>query len=96
MLHYIPLNHPVFSNFLRILDLSFNRIKKIEGLSSLKKLKKLYLSSNKITKVDGLETLVNLDTLELGDNKIKVILVIKLIDITEKKFDCSTLKIWKH
>lgn len=35
-----------------MLDLSYNNIKKIENISHLKKLKKLYLLSNKIKKVD--------------------------------------------
>lgn len=56
----------------RILDLSFNRITKIEGLDNLLNLKKLFLSSNKISKIENLNHLVNLKLLELGDNKIRV------------------------
>jgi len=54
------------------LDISFNRIRKIENLSKLKKLKKLYLCANKITKIENLEELEGLELLELGDNKIRV------------------------
>lgn len=55
-----------------MLDLSYNRIKKIEGLESLVKVKKLFLSSNKISKIEGLNHFKNLDLLELGDNKLRV------------------------
>ena len=37
------------------LDLSFNRITKIENLEKLTKLKTLYFVHNKITKIEGLE-----------------------------------------
>jgi len=43
------LNNKIFS--IRTLDLSFNNIKKIDGLTTLIKLEKLYLLSNKIKKV---------------------------------------------
>jgi Leucine-rich repeat (LRR) protein len=36
---------------LQVLDLSYNNIKKIENLSHLKQLRKLFLLSNKIKKV---------------------------------------------
>ncbi len=36
---------------LKILDLSYNNIKKIEGLSTLVNVEKLFLLSNKIKKV---------------------------------------------
>lgn len=58
--------------FFRILDLSFNRIKELEGLDNLKNLKKLFLSSNKIQKIQNVNHLQNLNLLELGDNKIRV------------------------
>lgn len=60
-----------------MLDLSFNRIKEIEGLEQLINLEKLYLSSNRITKITNVNHLLNLQMLELGDNKIKVSLVSK-------------------
>lgn len=63
---------PWFSFVSRILDISFNRLKKIENLGTLKKLKKLYLCSNKIEKIENLEQLENLESLELGDNRIRV------------------------
>ena len=55
-----------------MLDLSFNRIKKIEGFDMLTKLKKLFLVSNKITKIENLSHLKDLEMLELGDNRIRV------------------------
>jgi len=55
-----------------VLDLSFNRIREIDGLDSLVNLEKLYLSSNRITKIENVNHLINLKMLELGDNKIKV------------------------
>lgn len=62
-----------------MLDLSFNRIKEIEGLEQLINLEKLYLSSNRITKITNVNHLLNLQMLELGDNKIKVSLIFKKI-----------------
>jgi len=56
----------------RILDLSFNRIRKIQNIGHLKQLKKLFLCANKITKIENLEELEGLELLELGDNKIRV------------------------
>lgn len=56
----------------RILDLSFNRIREIEGLENLTNLDKLFLSSNKISKIENLSHLKKLTLLELGDNKIRV------------------------
>uniref|UniRef100_A0A914MZD2 HMG box domain-containing protein n=1 Tax=Meloidogyne incognita TaxID=6306 RepID=A0A914MZD2_MELIC len=58
---------------LEILDLSYNRIGKIKGLSTLSKLRKLFLINNKIEQIEGLEGLILLELLELGDNKIKEI-----------------------
>ncbi len=65
----------VLSHFLphRLLDLSFNRIKSIQGLDSLVNLKKLFLVSNKIEKIQNLSKLKGLQMLELGDNRIRVI-----------------------
>lgn len=56
----------------RVLDLSLNRIKEIEGLEYLVNLEKLFLSSNRISTIKNLNHLTNLKMLELGDNKIKV------------------------
>lgn len=74
------MSRSVFTNFClfllrqicRILDLSFNRIKEIEGLDNLVNLEKLYLSSNKISEIKGVNHLKKLTMLELGDNKIRV------------------------
>lgn len=66
---------------LEVLDLSYNRIRKIEGLSALCNLKRIYLVHNKIEKIDGLEALTKLEVLELGDNRIKVALCSSLSNI---------------
>ena len=58
---------------LKVLDLSFNNIKKIENIGSLICLEKLYLSNNKIEKIEGLENLNRLKVLELGSNRIRKI-----------------------
>ena len=56
----------------RMLDISFNRIGKIENLDALVNLEKLFLCSNKISIIDNLSSLCNLTMLELGDNKLRV------------------------
>ena len=56
----------------RSLDLSFNRLTKIENLGALTRLRKLFLIHNKITKIENIEHLVNLEMLELGSNRIRV------------------------
>jgi protein phosphatase 1 regulatory subunit 7 len=67
-----PLPH-VFSSLSK-LDLSYNQIRKIQGLESLgSTLKELYLVENKIKVIEGLDTLVNLELLELGGNRIREI-----------------------
>lgn len=56
----------------RLLDISFNRVNKIENLDALVNLEKLFLCSNKISVIENLSCLANLTMLELGDNKIRV------------------------
>ena len=56
---------------LEVLDISFNRLRVIEGLEKLTKLKRLFLVSNKITKIDNLGHLKDLELLELGDNRLE-------------------------
>ena len=56
----------------RQLDLSFNRLQKLEGLEALTKLKQLYLVNNKIGHIENIGHLTQLQLLELGDNKIRV------------------------
>ena len=56
----------------RQLDLSFNRLRKIEGLENLTKLRRLYLVNNKIGRIENIAHLTQLEMLELGDNKIRV------------------------
>lgn len=58
--------------FYRVLDISFNRIRKIENLEGLTNLKKLFLCANKISRIENVNHLKNLELLELGDNKIRV------------------------
>lgn len=69
-----------------MLDLSFNRIREIEGLEHLINLEKLYLSSNRITKIENVNHLKNLKMLELGDNKIKVCFQLSLNILFEYYF----------
>lgn len=66
----MPKNVTIY--ILRHLDLSYNRIRRIEGLDSLKQLKILYLVHNKICKMENLSSLTELTLLELGDNRIRV------------------------
>ena len=54
------------------LDLSFNLLRKIEGLESQTPLKKLFLLHNKISSITNLEHLTGLEMLELGSNRIRV------------------------
>lgn len=56
----------------RTLDISFNRVRKIENLEGLINLKKIFLCANKISRIENLNHLKNLEHLELGDNKIRV------------------------
>lgn len=60
-------------SFYRVLDISINRLHKIEGLDNLVNLKKLYLVNNRIEVIENLSSLVNLETLELGANRIRKI-----------------------
>lgn len=61
-----------FFYIFRILDISFNRITKIENLDNLTNLKRLFLINNKITKIENVGHLENLELLELGSNRIRV------------------------
>ena len=56
----------------RSLDLSFNHIRVIDGLSLLTNLTDLYLINNKLTKIESLSALTNLTMLELGSNRLRV------------------------
>lgn len=58
-----------------MLDLSFNRIKEINGLTKLLNLKKLFISSNKISEIKNVNHLPKLELLELGDNRLRVSLI---------------------
>jgi hypothetical protein len=49
------------------LDLSFNKIQVIEGLSTLTRLQDLSLFSNAITTIEGLDNLPDLNVLSLGE-----------------------------
>ena len=55
---------------LRILDLGYNGIRHITGLSSLHNLRQLYLGRNKIEEIQGLEGL-SLRVLDLQSNRIR-------------------------
>ena len=67
-LEEIP-NLLVFEN-LQILNLSHNKISRIEGLDKLTNLQSLELSGNQITSIEGLDKLTNLQTLNLFGNQI--------------------------
>lgn len=55
---------------LRVLDLSFNNIRTIEGLETLGDLRELKLYANMITHVSGLDCVLKLQTLLLHDNRL--------------------------
>merc|ERR1712215_577869 len=65
----------------KMLDISHNRLRKIEGLENLPNLTRLYLVSNKIAKIENLESCTKLEMLELGDNKILIIFSTRMLDI---------------
>lgn len=52
------------------LDLSGNRIGRMDGLSGLESLKRLVLANNEISRIEGVETLDALETLQLQGNRI--------------------------
>ena len=56
---------------LKKLDLSFNKLTKIDNLDCLKELRELNLSYNRITVIENLTKLPNLRVLTLDHNKIK-------------------------
>lgn len=56
----------------RQLDMSFNILRKIEGLERLTRVKKLFLLHNKISNIGNLENCTVLEMLELGSNRIRV------------------------
>ena len=55
---------------LQWLDMSFNKIRKIQGLEALSDLRDLSLYCNKITVIEGLDKCKNLECLSLGSNRI--------------------------
>lgn len=58
---------------LNILDLSYNEIKSLAGLSSVHSgLTELYVTNNQLAKIEELSHLSQLNLLELGSNKIRV------------------------
>jgi protein phosphatase 1 regulatory subunit 7 len=66
---------PSLSNFvnLNLLDVSFNKVTSMNGLSAVSStLKELYLSKNEIPEIEEIEHLSKLRVLELGSNKIRV------------------------
>lgn len=65
--------------YLRVLDISFNVLRHIEGLDQLTQLKKLFLVNNKISKIENLSNLQLLQMLELGSNRIRVGLLYKML-----------------
>jgi len=55
------------------LDISYNLLRKIEGLDELANLEKLFLCANKIKLIENLENQKCLQTVELGCNRICMI-----------------------
>lgn len=53
------------------LDLSSNKIKKIEGLDNLRKLEMLLLAKNKISVIENMDTLEELTIFNIGHNCIE-------------------------
>ncbi|KAK9451469.1 uncharacterized protein V1518DRAFT_369992 [Limtongia smithiae] len=53
------------------LDLSFNKIKKINHVSHLHSLRNIYFVQDKISKIENLDGLTNLINLELGGNRVR-------------------------
>lgn len=81
--------------YLRVLDISFNVLRHIEGLDRLTQLKKLFLVNNKISKIENLSNLQMLQMLELGSNRIRVGL---LCDVLAGEFSalwCGIGLFWK-
>lgn len=60
-----------FLSISAVADLSFNRIKKIEGLETLEHLQDLSLFNNEIKTIAALEGLKSLQCLSLGNNQIE-------------------------
>lgn len=58
-------------NFFFLIDLSFNCIRKIEGLEKLKELTDISLFGNYIEKIDGLQNNTKLNVFSIGNNKLK-------------------------
>lgn len=56
---------------LKWLDLSFNRITKIEGLETLVNLTDLSLYNNQITQLEGLHNCAKLNIFSVGNNLIR-------------------------
>lgn len=53
-----------------VLDLSFNNIKKIEGLNGLQKLEVLNLSNNRISLIENMDSLMELTVFCIANNKL--------------------------
>ena len=58
---------------LSILDMSFNRIKKVQALDQLVNLRKLYLANNRLSEIpeDAFKSLRCLEVIDLGANRIR-------------------------
>ena len=72
-INFLDSNNPVLRQLvtLRKLDLSFNRILKIDNLDSLKELRELNLSFNLIETIDNLHKIPQLRSVNLNQNKIR-------------------------
>ena len=60
----------ILYHFSTAIDLSFNRIAQVDGLSTLTQLTDLSLAHNRIVKLENMENLKLLDVLSIGGNLI--------------------------
>ena len=65
-------NEHLCLTYCRQLDMSFNLLRKVEGLEQLIQVKKLFLLHNKISSIANLDHFTSLEMLELGSNRIRV------------------------
>lgn len=91
---FYSLNFEAFPLFpVRILDISFNVLRHIEGLDQLVQLKKLFLVNNKISKIENLSNLQQLQILELGSNRIRVGISFSLTEVSKNHSEMLLIKL---
>ncbi len=80
--------------WLEHLDLSYNKISKIENLNQLVNLTRLFINHNEIGKIEGLEQLCKLKSLHIRSNQIKKIRGLEKLKNLEI-LDCSSNQIFE-